>query len=73
MLFDCRVAYVGSANLTGAGMDMKSENTQNFEAMNLFDSMWNGSRCKSCRRKALQRPPHLKTVIPPRAPQRAKC
>lgn len=52
MLFDCRVAYVGSANLTGAGMDMKSENTRNFEAMNLFDSMWNGSRCKSCRRKA---------------------
>lgn len=64
IVFDCKEVYVGSANLTGAGIGMKSENTKNFEAgiladdpviveqaMNQFDSVWNGSMCKKCRRK----------------------
>lgn len=64
MIFDFKMTYVGSANLTGAGIGMKGENTRNFEAGILstnkdfvknaaeqFDSVWMGSFCKSCKRK----------------------
>jgi len=64
IVFDLKMAYVGSANLTGAGIGMKGENTRNFEAGILstnkdfvknaaeqFDSVWMGTFCKSCKRK----------------------
>ena len=64
IIFDLKTAYVGSANLTGAGLGMKGENTRNFEAGVLscnkdfvknaaeqFDSVWMGAHCKGCRRK----------------------
>ena len=64
IVFDLKTAYVGSANLTGAGLGMKGENTRNFEAGVLssnkdfvknateqFDSVWMGAHCKECRRK----------------------
>lgn len=64
VIFDLKTAYVGSANLTGAGMGMKSETTRNFEAGILssnnkfvkqviehFDRVWMGAHCKSCKRK----------------------
>ena len=64
LVFDCKEVYVGSANLTGAGLGMKSVTTRNFEAgiltddpqiveqaMNQFDDVWMGKHCKSCRRK----------------------
>ena len=64
LVFDCKEVYVGSANLTGAGLGMKSLTTRNFEAgiltddpeiveqaMNQFDEVWMGKHCKSCRRK----------------------
>ena len=64
MIFDHRTAYIGSANLTGAGIGMKSARTRNFEAGILtgdpglvataaehFDSVWRGTRCKDCGRK----------------------
>lgn len=64
IVFDLKSAYVGSANLTGAGLGMKGENTRNFEAGVLsankdfvkaaagqFDSVWMGAFCKGCRRK----------------------
>lgn len=64
IIFDFKIAYVGSANLTGAGIGMKGENTRNFEAgilssnkdfvknaTNQFDSVWMDSFCKSCKRK----------------------
>lgn len=64
IVFDLKAAYVGSANLTGAGLGMKGENTRNFEAGILssnkdfvknaaeqFDSVWMGAHCKGCRRK----------------------
>lgn len=64
MIFDCSVAYIGSANLTGAGIGMKGEGNRNFEAGILtddpqlvdvaadhLDSVWQGFRCKSCKRK----------------------
>ena len=65
LVFDGSVAYIGSANLTGAGIGMKGEGTRNFEAgiltdnpelveqaMNQFDAVWIGKHCKSCKRKA---------------------
>lgn len=65
MIFDLEAAYIGSANLTGAGIGMKSEHTRNFEAgilttepslvesaINQFDEVWMGKFCGKCRRKA---------------------
>ena len=64
IIFDGLLAYIGSANLTGAGIGMKSTRTRNFEAgiltddpdlvdaaMNHFDSVWAGFKCKDCGRK----------------------
>lgn len=64
VIIDGRVAYSGSANLTGAGLGMKGENTRNFESgfmtddpglvqaiMDQFDNVWMGKFCKTCRRK----------------------
>ncbi len=64
MVFDYATAYIGSANLTGAGIRMKSGGKRNFEAGILtdelplvdaaadhFDSVWTGVHCKSCLRK----------------------
>lgn len=64
LIFDLQTAYVGSANLTGAGIGMKSNNRRNFEAGILtneptlvkaaaeqFDNVWIGSFCKNCGRK----------------------
>ena len=65
LIADGKMAYTGSANLTGAGMGAKSERRRNFEAgiltddahlirplMAQFDALWNGSRCEPCQRKA---------------------
>ena len=64
LVFDGKEAYIGSANLTGAGIGMKAETTRNFEAgiltdapqiveqtMNQFDDVWMGKHCKSCKRR----------------------
>ena len=64
LIFDCQEAYIGSANLTGAGIGMKAETTRNFEAgiltdepgivsqaMTLFDNVWMGQMCKGCKRR----------------------
>ena len=64
LVFDCKEVYIGSANLTGAGLGMKAATTRNFEAgiltdepeiveqaMNQFDEVWMGKHCKTCRRK----------------------
>lgn len=64
IIFDLTMAYIGSANLTGAGLGMKSSRTRNFEAgiltdepelvdaaINQFDSVWAGFKCKDCGRK----------------------
>lgn len=62
ILFDLRLAYIGSANLTGAGLGMKSSRNRNFEAgiltdypalveaANQFDAVWAGFKCKDCGR-----------------------
>ena len=64
IVFDCKEVYIGSANLTGAGLGMKASSTRNFEAgilsddpaivekaMNQFDDVWIGKHCQSCKRK----------------------
>jgi len=37
LVFDCKEVYIGSANLTGAGLGMKATSTRNFEAGILTD------------------------------------
>ena len=64
IVFDGKQAYIGSANLTGAGIGMKTDNKRNFEAgiltddteiveqaMNQFDEVWMGKFCKTCKRR----------------------
>ncbi len=64
LVFDCEEVYIGSANLTGAGIGMKSSDKRNFEAgiltddpaiveqaMAQFDDVWTGRHCQSCRRR----------------------
>lgn len=65
IIIDGKLAYAGSANLTGAGLGIKGENTRNFESgfvttdpkviesiMNQFDEVWMGKFCKACKRRA---------------------
>jgi phosphatidylserine/phosphatidylglycerophosphate/cardiolipin synthase-like enzyme len=64
IIIDGKFAYSGSANLTGAGLGIKSPNNRNFESgfittdpaiveaiMNQFDEVWLGKYCKECGRK----------------------
>lgn len=64
MVFDYREVYVGSANLTGAGIGAKGKNKRNFEAgiltdefefvdaaCNQFDDVWTGKHCRECLRR----------------------
>jgi phosphatidylserine/phosphatidylglycerophosphate/cardiolipin synthase-like enzyme len=64
IIIDGRYAYSGSANLTGAGLGIKSANSRNFESgfvtanpeivkaiMNQFDEVWMGKFCKNSKRK----------------------
>jgi phosphatidylserine/phosphatidylglycerophosphate/cardiolipin synthase-like enzyme len=62
VLVDAAWLYVGSANLTGAGLGAKHADARNFElgivtedfdtidrVTALFDSVWSGQACRSCR------------------------
>ncbi|HUI90982.1 MAG TPA: phospholipase D family protein [Chitinivibrionales bacterium] len=64
VVIDGAVAYMGSANLTGAGMGAKADVRRNFEMgimttdkkiikqiMEEFDGIWMGNHCASCDRK----------------------
>jgi hypothetical protein len=72
IIIDGKFAYTGSANLTGAGLGIKSVNTRNFESgfvttnpeiveaiMNQFDEVWLGKYCKNCKRKVFCNDPIL--------------
>ena len=65
LVFDSLEVYVGSANLTGAGLGMKTTGKRNFEAgiltdepqiveqaMTQFDEVWMGKHCRKCKRRA---------------------
>jgi phosphatidylserine/phosphatidylglycerophosphate/cardiolipin synthase-like enzyme len=64
VIVDCRGMYLGSANLTGAGLGAKMDGKRNFElgvwtessalidaVLDQFNGLWEGHRCESCRRK----------------------
>lgn len=66
VIADGRVAYVGSANLTGAGVGAKSDDRRNYEAgivtddpamirqmMDFLDDFYTGSLCVTCKRRDL--------------------
>jgi phosphatidylserine/phosphatidylglycerophosphate/cardiolipin synthase-like enzyme len=59
-------AYLGSANLTGAGLGAKGEDRRNFEigfttedfevidrTTALFESVWSGAECRTCKLRAV--------------------
>lgn len=65
IVIDGKLAYTGSANLTGAGLGIKSPNHRNFESgiittnpqmideiMQQFDEVWMGKHCKNCKRRS---------------------
>jgi phosphatidylserine/phosphatidylglycerophosphate/cardiolipin synthase-like enzyme len=64
VVIDCRRMYLGSANLTGAGLGAKADGRRNFElgvwtespdlidgVLEQFNALWEGRRCTSCKRK----------------------
>jgi phosphatidylserine/phosphatidylglycerophosphate/cardiolipin synthase-like enzyme len=64
VIIDARTMYLGSANLTGAGLGAKGADKRNFElgifthapaliesVLEHFNSLWEGHPCKKCRRK----------------------
>ncbi len=66
VVVDCRTMYLGSANLTGAGLGAKGEGKRNFEwgiwtespamidsVLEQFNLLWEGRRCETCRRKEI--------------------
>lgn len=66
VVVDGRLLYVGSANLTGAGLGAKGDGRRNFElgvmtdddglldaVQERFDRIWSGAECPGCRLRAL--------------------
>jgi len=66
VVVDCSAMYLGSANLTGAGLGAKGDGRRNFElgiwttssalidgVLEHFNALWEGRRCESCRRKEI--------------------
>jgi len=64
VIVDCAAMYLGSANLTGAGLGAKADGRRNFEweiwtrspslidaVLEQFNALWEGRRCQSCGRK----------------------
>ena len=64
VVVDCRRMYLGSANLTGAGLGAKADGKRNFElgiwtesqplidsVLDHFNQLWEGRQCQSCRLK----------------------
>lgn len=82
VVVDGREMYLGSANLTGAGLGAKGEGRRNFElgavvgddvlldaAQARFDRIWSGAECSGCAIRALCPKPIDALVA---APSRAK-
>src|SRR5258705_8096318 len=64
VVVDCSAMYLGSANLTGAGLGAKADGRRNFElgiwttsaslidgVLERFNALWEGRRCDTCKRK----------------------
>jgi phosphatidylserine/phosphatidylglycerophosphate/cardiolipin synthase-like enzyme len=73
---DGRLLYLGSANLTGAGLGAKGDGRRNFEmgivtdneslldtTQERFDRIWRGAECKGCKlRSSCPRPLDMRTT-----------
>jgi len=64
VVIDARQMYLGSANLTGAGLGAKADGRRNIEwgvwtqsaemieaVLDEFNALWCGAQCESCKRK----------------------
>lgn len=64
VIVDTRMMYVGSANLTGAGLGAKGDRRRNFElgiwtrsvhlidaTLEHFNKLWEGANCAQCQRR----------------------
>jgi phosphatidylserine/phosphatidylglycerophosphate/cardiolipin synthase-like enzyme len=64
VVVDAAAMYLGSANLTGAGLGAKADGRRNFEwgvwtrsagliesVLDQFNALWEGQQCRSCKRK----------------------
>jgi phosphatidylserine/phosphatidylglycerophosphate/cardiolipin synthase-like enzyme len=64
VIIDCQRMYLGSANLTGAGLGAKSDGKRNFElgvwttsaalidsVLEQFNALWEGLQCTTCKRR----------------------
>lgn len=64
VVIDARAMYLGSANLTGAGLGAKADGRRNFEwgiwtqspnliesVLDQFNALWSGQQCDGCKRK----------------------
>ncbi len=64
VIIDSAKMYLGSANLTGAGLGAKADGRRNFEmgiwtdapglidgVLEQFNMLWEGHQCRSCKRK----------------------
>jgi phosphatidylserine/phosphatidylglycerophosphate/cardiolipin synthase-like enzyme len=84
VVVDGTLVYVGSANLTGAGLGAKSPQRRNFESgiitsdprivqpvMEQFDAIWRGSHCRLCGRKEFC-DEHVDILAPRRNPTTKK-
>jgi phosphatidylserine/phosphatidylglycerophosphate/cardiolipin synthase-like enzyme len=66
VVIDARAMYLGSANLTGAGLGAKADGRRNFEwgiwsqsppmieaVLDEFNTLWSGQQCDACKRKEI--------------------
>ena len=66
VIIDCERMYLGSANLTGAGLGAKGDGRRNFEigywtestdlidrVLSQFNSIWEGRHCEGCGRRSV--------------------
>jgi phosphatidylserine/phosphatidylglycerophosphate/cardiolipin synthase-like enzyme len=66
VIIDARAMYLGSANLTGAGLGAKADGRRNFEwgvwsqsptmieaVLDEFNTLWSGQHCEGCKRKEI--------------------
>lgn len=66
VIIDARAMYLGSANLTGAGLGAKADGRRNFEwgiwttsagmiedVLDQFNTLWQGQQCDGCKRREI--------------------
>jgi len=76
VIIDKKIAYIGSANITGAGLGQGTYTAGNFEtgiltddptlvrnAVERFEWIWSKDRCAGCHRKGDCRPDYIKKCI----------